>query len=541
MEGRKQTFLLVWALLTPLRSASEDVIVTVSQGQLRGRFSTIFGHPINSFTGIPYAEPPVGKRRFLKPEPLNAWSGVYDATESKDSCMQTRRSKNLPIPVPLSEDCLYLSLWTPSTSDSERRAVLVWFYGGIYEVGSMYESMYNATILSALNNVVVVTCDYRMSTFGFFDASDDGSPGNVGLWDQLLVLEWVRDNIAVFGGDSERVTLFGVSSGAMLVHAHVLSSQTKGLFRRVYLMSGTLTTDSQVDSVTESIAKGNKVAVNAYCSNPYQDLTTHTKRVLDCLRNVTASDMASITANTTLPKFFLFMPTYKTEFIPWLPSEASEAGAFPPVDAVVSVTANEGSFPFIFQPDDRLLDPDLERLSMDTLRAAIKSLFRGWLKDKYYPLAVKYLDNAIPEDKVSLRATACDYFGKQNTYCSSRFFVEKHSQAEAKVYAQVFAHRSKKSPLPEWMGVPHMEDVVYTFGIPFIEEGNYTDEDRNFSRQLMKSLVSFAETGEPQVPGGLPWPQFSLENPYFMWLQPGNYGLVNDYYGTACDGWRKFL
>ncbi|KAH7951793.1 hypothetical protein HPB52_012994 [Rhipicephalus sanguineus] len=94
---------------------------------------------------------------------------------------------------------------------------------------------------------------------------------------------------------------------------------------------------------------------------------------------------------------------------------------------------------------------------------------------------------------------------------------------------------------PEWIGVTHMDDVPYNFEIPFLDVDKYTDEDRNFSLDVMRSLANFVRNGTPDLPFFENWPQFSLDNPSFVWLQPGNYGIVNDFYGTGCELWRKFL
>ncbi|XP_050035422.2 acetylcholinesterase-like [Dermacentor andersoni] len=495
MAWQKEALVLASTLVAYTLS-SPDVVVTTSQGKLRGRSNVVFGNPVETFLGIPYALPPVGNRRFRKPVPLTTWDGIYDATVPKQSCMQPLPSGSFAANVPFSEDCLYLNVWTPRTSDSLRRPVLMWFYAGMYMVGSAYVDIYNATVLAASNDLVVVSCDFRSSMYGFFDSGDDEKgPGNVGLWDQRLVLMWIRDNIAVFGGDPDRVTLFGASSGSMLVHAHVLSPQSRGLFRRVYLMSGTLNVNVHADSTSESIHKGNKVAAIVGCATPFQDLTTHTRRVLDCLRNVTADRIDTATVIAMLPGLVFFMPTFRSEFMPMLPSAASDAGQFSPVDAVVSVTSNEGSFAFVNQFDKRLLDPSLSDIDMETLQAEVEELLRMWIKEKVLPLAQSYVATAVPGNKVALRDKAVDFLGMHNAYCQSRFFAEKHSMLATNVYAQVFAHRSKKSTLPEWVAASHMDDVPYTFGIPFLEPDKYTDEDRHFSAVLMKSLAAFAKNG----------------------------------------------
>ncbi|KAL3220530.1 hypothetical protein MRX96_029807 [Rhipicephalus microplus] len=171
-----------------------------------------------------------------------------------------------------------------------------------------------------------------------------------------------------------------------MAHAHVLSPLSRGLFRRVFLMSGTLCTDTLSDSVTESIIKGNEVARIVGCADSFQDLTTHTQRVLDCLRKVDAWPLIRATAAAMVPKFLFFMPTFKSEFLPLLTSDASAAGAFAPVDALVSVVSNEGTFPFVYQTDNRLLDPDLKDISTEYMRAACEDLLNSWTKDKIVPL-----------------------------------------------------------------------------------------------------------------------------------------------------------
>nr|XP_037279667.1 acetylcholinesterase-like [Rhipicephalus microplus] len=522
-------------------AAWSDVIVTIPQGQIRGRSSTILGHAIQMFIGVPYANPPVGHMRFRKPEPKEPWSGVYDATYPKTSCSQPRLPNMFPIPVPVSEDCLYLNVWTPSTTDGGKRPVFVRLFGGIYILGSAYQDMYNATVLSAINDLVVVNFDYRPSIFGFLDTGTPEGPGNLGLWDQRMVLQWVRSNIAAFGGDPETVTLSGVSSGSMMAHAHVLSPLSSGLFKRIFLVSGTMCTDTTSDSVTESIVKGNQVGRIVGCADSFQDLTTHTERVLDCLREVEAWSLVVATVATMLPKFLFFMPTFKSEYLPLLTSDASAAGAFAPVDALVSVVSNEGTFPFTYQTDYRLLDPDLKDVSAGYFRAMSEELINMWEKDKVVPLGVGYLDRVPPDDKLAMREAACDFFGKQNAYCPSRFFAESHSSVGAKVYGQVFAHRSKMATTPEWVGVTHMDDVPYIFGVPFLDVDSYTDEDRNFSLVVMRSLTNFVRNGTPGLPSFEKWPRFSLDNPSFVWLQPGNYGIVNDFYSAGCELWRRFL
>ncbi|KAH8024425.1 hypothetical protein HPB51_022934 [Rhipicephalus microplus] len=118
------------------------------------------GEQLQVFLGVPYAKPPIGELRFQKPQPPDSWDDIYEATSMKDSCMQARVPLVFHIPTPLSEDCLYLNVWTPNVTQGANLPVLVWFYGGIFKIGSAYETRYNATALSALNDVVVGSCNF---------------------------------------------------------------------------------------------------------------------------------------------------------------------------------------------------------------------------------------------------------------------------------------------------------------------------------------------------------------------------------------------
>ncbi|KAL1422744.1 hypothetical protein MTO96_003826 [Rhipicephalus appendiculatus] len=307
---------LIFSLVLPLGG----IVVSTSEGKVRGMTETVLGKHIDVFLGIPYAVPPTGELRFRKPVPQPPWKNTYDATSVKDSCMQPRVPYIFYIPTPLSEDCLYLNVWTPKASSKTRLPVLLWFFGGTFLVGSAYETRYDGAALPALNDVVVVSCNFRSGMFGFLDTNTEGAPGNMALWDQILVMKWVQRNIAAFGGDPDLVTAVGESSGAMDIHLHLMSPYSDGLFRRMFSMSGTETSNANVDSIFESVSLGNSVAALLGCADVFQDLTTHTDKVLDCLRSKPAQDIVDATENATAPCMLAFLPTFNTEYVPYLPS-----------------------------------------------------------------------------------------------------------------------------------------------------------------------------------------------------------------------------
>ena len=169
----------------------KDIIVKIEDGQVKGEVVEFKGKTIDVFNGIRYGKPPIGDLRFKRPEKVVKWTDVYDATTIKNSCYQVDLSLNLPnknMPN-MSEDCLFLRIWAPH--NSKDKAVMVWFYGGALQLGSIYQTMYNALPLATFD-VVVVTINYRVGPLGFLYGGTEEAPGNAGLYDQLLGLKWVR-------------------------------------------------------------------------------------------------------------------------------------------------------------------------------------------------------------------------------------------------------------------------------------------------------------------------------------------------------------
>jgi para-nitrobenzyl esterase len=199
---------------------------------------------VHVYKGIPYAAPPVGDRRWKKPQSPAAWTGVREAKEFSAPCMQVPYPQTSIYYSPLgavSEDCLYLNIWT--TSEKAKQPVMVWIHGGGYTRGTGATPTYNGENL-AQKGVVVVTINYRLGIFGFLahpeltKESDVHSSGNYGLLDMVAALQWVQKNIAAFGGDPKRVTIFGESAGSSAVNFLMASPLAKGLFQRVIGESG---------------------------------------------------------------------------------------------------------------------------------------------------------------------------------------------------------------------------------------------------------------------------------------------------------------
>jgi para-nitrobenzyl esterase len=265
-------WVVCWALAAFAGQAPE---VNVTGGAVGG----YAGAPGAAFKGIPFAQRPVGDLRWRAPQPVKPWQGVRDATRYSAACMQIpigtgaflgplARRYGAPFATPkwdLSEDCLYLNVWTPEWPVKEARAVMVWLHGGSNRIGSGNELGYDGTDL-ARHGVVVVTINYRLGALGFFAhpeltrESPQHSSGNYGLLDQIAALRWVHDNIAGFGGDPRRVTVFGESAGAIDIGMLLCSPLASGLFQRAIVESGPVLGIAYAHSLREAERFGERAA-----------------------------------------------------------------------------------------------------------------------------------------------------------------------------------------------------------------------------------------------------------------------------------------
>src|SRR5579872_3921659 len=216
------------------------------------------------YKGIPFAAPPVGNLRWRGPQPVAHWDGLRQADQFGAICMQNSNNPGASKP---SEDCLYLNVWTAAKSASEKRPVMLWIYGGGYNSGSGLQPNYDGEHL-AEKGAVVVTFNYRLGAFGFFahpeltKESDRRGAANFGMMDSIAALEWVQKNIAAFGGDPKRVTIFGESAGSGMVANLMASPRAKGLFERAIGESSAwgISTDARSKTLADAEQGGLKLA-----------------------------------------------------------------------------------------------------------------------------------------------------------------------------------------------------------------------------------------------------------------------------------------
>ena len=310
--------------------AGHSAVVHTDVGDLRG--TTDGG--VGIWRGVPYAEQPAGERRFLASAPLRPWTGVRDALEHGPLPPQGKSfvGGGRDDPKVRDEACLTLTVWSPDTSAS--LPVMVWIPGGAFVYGAGQFQLYNGSRLAANGNVVVVNITYRIGVFGGFELGDlgDGFDDNLALRDQMAALRWIRENIAAFGGDPDRVTVFGESAGATSVLALLASPAAKGLFSRAIAQSPALPliADREVRArQAHEFLKQLGVSVGEVKGLPQRQL----RRAAGLLQQESA-------ANTPTLAFGL---TYGVDLLPQHPVAAARGGALALVPLIIGTNSHEAS------------------------------------------------------------------------------------------------------------------------------------------------------------------------------------------------------
>ncbi|XP_054165692.1 cholinesterase-like, partial [Oppia nitens] len=267
-----------------------DPTVNTTSGLVKGLDIHVLNTSIAQYLNIPYAEPPLGRLRFAKPEPLKHPKQLIDGTKTGNSCWQSVLNdtmyKDFFGNLTKNEDCLVLNVWSPNNDNKTPdilKPVMFWIHGGGLLYGSSFQKQYNGSALAA-HDIVVVSINYRLSWFGFLFGDNVSAPGNVGLFDQVLALEWVRDNIHRFGGHKDQITIFGESAGSWSVSTLLLSPYAKGLYKRAIMESG-------AEFFNKLKAPIDKTSTLTECKQLARYFNCSENHWLDCLRKVDAEDI----------------------------------------------------------------------------------------------------------------------------------------------------------------------------------------------------------------------------------------------------------
>jgi para-nitrobenzyl esterase len=468
---------------TTLQGANSKSHAKVDTGKLEGKSDGT----INAFLGIPYAAPPLGELRWKPPARPAKWKGARKATEFGARCMQSRVYDDMIFRDPgPSEDCLYLNVWTPAKRTGGKLPVMVWVYGGGFVAGATSEPRQDGTNL-ANENVVVVSMNYRLGIFGFFAypelAKESGrdSAGNYGLLDQVAALEWVKRNIAAFGGDPGNVTIFGESAGSFSVSELMASPVAKGLFQRAIGESGGAFASQGLPfrTLAESSEAGAKFASDALGAKTLAELR--------------ALPAQKILETATATKTIRFAPNMDGYFLPETPAAIFAAGKQSDVPLLAGWNMDEGGSAAANTKDDAV--------------AKLKEMAQKEFGDK----AEEFLKHYSADDPAQAERALKDFAGDRFIAFSTWKWLEaQKSTGKSALYRYRFDILHPADPKrPPNAGAYHSAEIEYVFGALDSENWvSWRPEDRALSEQMRQYWSNFARSGDPNGPRLEKWPVY---------------------------------
>jgi para-nitrobenzyl esterase len=497
MKGLSIALCVAAASVLPLAAAIQEP-VKVEGGLVSGTPGWAWG--VREYRGIPFAAPPVGDLRWRPPQPVTAWKGVLAADHYSAACMQREPSPYNPGLMNRSEDCLYLNVWTPASSAAERLPVLVWIYGGGGIAGSTGEPIYDGNAL-AKKGVVVVSANYRVNVFGWFahpeltKESQHGSSGNYGALDQVAALQWIQRNIAQFGGDASKVTIFGESGGCRSVNWLAASPLVKGLIRGAIAEShavfGRMMTLSQAENMGAGFAKAaGKPSLAALRA-------LSTDELLAASIKTPAATNGAIVDGWFLPKdIYSIYSEGSQNDVPLITGVTNDEGG------AIAGVGTPGGGPREGPPN-----------TLDTWTAWVKRTFnaRADAVMKLYP---------AKNDAEAVRAYHDMY--RDINFAGHRTWAKLQSTTgKAPVYLYNFSHfppspqgNGNNPPAP--VGAVHFAEVIYVFNNLRVKDYPWTDVDRRIADDLSSYWTNFAKGLNPNGPGLTNWPVYNPKDEYWI-------------------------
>ncbi|HUA32114.1 MAG TPA: carboxylesterase/lipase family protein [Candidatus Binataceae bacterium] len=511
-----------------VREGAAQPIVDTSFGRVRGR--TLGG--VHIFKGIPYAAPPVGANRFQPPRKPAPWTGVKDTFDFGDRAVQDDNAFALPPellkifsvaePLKMSEDCLVLNVWTPAL-DGRKRPVMFWCHGGAFIAGSGSSPWYEGTSLARSGDVVVVTINHRLGAFGYLHLEDlcgerFASSGVAGMLDIVAGLEWVRDNIARFGGDAGNVTIFGESGGGAKVCVLMAMPAARGLFHKAIIQSG--------PGVEMMSREGASETASRVCAE--LDLKpTEGDRLLSAPAEQLAAAQAAVLKKISLMSF---ADRRRVGFNPVIDGKNLPGGPFAPaapaisanIPLMIGTNKDEMTLFFAFAPWLKALDEKslVERAGMfvGERGAALIAAYR------------RIRPGDSPRD-LMLALTTDAAMRIPSLVIAER----KVAQKAAPVFVYLFTFETPV--LNGALKSPHALEIPFVFGT--LETAPFTGEspDRyTLSDRMMRTWLQFARSGNPNNAAIPEWPTYSPERRATM-IFDRECGIQNDPYGKERQAW----
>lgn len=475
-------------------------VLNTSKGAVVG--SQIPNSKIMAFKGIPFAAPPIGDLRWQSPQPLESWQGKRDASQFADQCMQLPLFSDMKFRSSgMSEDCLYLNVWTPNTKPSKPLPVLLYFYGGGFAAGDGSEPRYDGASM-AKKDIIVITANYRLGIFGLLAHPDlsaatvyKGS-GNYTFMDQVAALKWTVENIAAFGGDSSRITIGGESAGSISVSALMASPLSKDLIAGAIGESGSLLGPT-LRTIPLQYAEQTGEKLSAALGN-------ETPLSIQALRDIPAQ---ALLERSSKAGFQWFVPTIDGHVFPISPLQLFEQNMQAKVPLLAGNNSEEGSYKQI------IANGDAEgKITYTHYKTAIKKLY----PQKYEQILALYPAHTENEIMDAAQALASDRFISFSTWNWMDLASRKNSQAG------FYYEYSRVRPAPLLQdgianpntvtgarGAVHSAEIEYALGNLDTHHAYHWDEDDYKVSEIMQTyFANFIKTGNPNAEGLPKWPSF---------------------------------
>ncbi|XP_044730574.1 acetylcholinesterase-like [Chrysoperla carnea] len=528
----------------------DSLIVKTRKGRVRGvTLTAVSGKQVDAWMGIPYAQKPVGHLRFRHPRPVDPWDDILNATSPPNSCVQIIDTVFGDFPgsamwnpnTPLSEDCLYVNVVSPKPRP-KNAAVMLWIFGGGFYSGTATLDVYDHKTLVSEENIILVSMQYRVASLGFlfFDTAD--VPGNAGLFDQLMALQWVHDNIHAFGGNPQNVTLFGESAGAVSVSLHLLSPLSRNLFSQAIMESGSPTAPWALISRDESVLRGLRLAEAVGCPHDRKDIPA----VIECLRNKDPIELVNNEWGTLGICEFPFVPVIDGSFLDETPQKSLALKNFKKTSILMGSNSEEGYYFMIYYLTELFRKEENVYVSREEFLQAVRELNPYINNVARQAVVFEYTDWLNPDDPVKNRDALDKMVGDYQFTCNVNEFAHRYAETGNFVYMYYFKHRSISNPWPSWTGVMHGDEINYVFGEPLNPAKNYAPEEIELSRRMMRYWANFAKTGNPSLKSdgtwmSTYWPVHTAYGREFLTLDVNTSETGRGPRLKQCAFWKKYL
>jgi para-nitrobenzyl esterase len=435
------------------------------------------------FKGVPFAETPIGKLRFSPPVSKQSWDGVLNTTEYGPCSFQgySELEEYLGKLEPESEDCLSLNIWTPA-ADSGKRPVMFWIHGGAFMIGGGTDPMYDGSALALRGDIVVVTINYRLGSFGFLYSK--GISPNVGSQDQLMALKWVNENIESFGGDPANVTIFGESAGGYSVLALCTMSKAKGFFRRVIAQSAPYIDTNVSDKTSKKILR--KLSIKVGDIDALREVPPD--KIIDAQNQVTASQPTDVMA---------LRPLIIGDTFPKHPLKAFLNGECAKIDFMIGTNLEEFKLYTAMEPFKSMIENDAEKLLvgfLGTLGIEIKK------SEEIIKIYKEAREGKYSKELLEVfTAIITDYAFRIPTIR----LLEAQKLHQPNTYNYMFTWPSPG--LNGNLGACHSLEIPFVFGTlnsPTLKEF-VRGAPKDLSEKIMDAWINFAKSGNPNH-GNLP-------------------------------------